>query len=1076
MQCVRCGCQNKATNEYCEGCGNSLGVKCIACSHLNGPAARFCGRCSAALKPAATEASNQSWQHVLRSLNAKGGERKRLTILFADICNSTGLIDSLGDPELGMRRLQPVLDLMNEAVVRYDGVVNKSQGDGVMALFGAPQPHEDHAVRGCLAALAMQDGVKRFGDPDLQIRVGVHSGEVVVQAIEHGIYQTYDAAGANVHLANRMEQLAGAGSILVSSETYTAAKQFVEVEPLGLQTVRGIAAPVELFKLRGLQHAPSSGVFRSGRRLSPLTGRTEQFSALSQELENTMKGDGRVVGVVGEAGIGKSRLCFEFAESCRQKGIRVFEARVLAHGRATPFQPVLELLRDYFGVRVKEAADVSRRRVLDRLAALSTPEEIGFVLLEFLGLADPRQATIKLDPKARKSLLLDFVRTLPRSDTPDVASVVIIEDLHWIDAASEEFVEALVDAVVGTTTLLVVNFRPGFAAPLMQRSHYRQINMPPLPAAQAAILLQDHFGSDPSLALLSRNIVERAQGNPFFLEELVNALVERGDFEGEKGAYRLKGGIDTIPLPSTVQAVVAARIDRLSEDAKKVLEIASVVGREISTLILDAVAGLAPVELSEAAHHLRQAELLYDVPPFDQRLVAFRHPLIQEVAYRSLLHERRRELHSKVAQAIESLFKDRAEERASLLAYHLEQAGENLKAAQQNMRAAVWIGTNDPSQALRSWKKVRELLADLPSSQPIDYLKMMASGQIVNFAWREGIPAQDALVYFEEAKQLALALGDIRANALIHAAYGRMIANGGSADEYVEKIREAKVIADQRDDPSVQITLKAVLCHALRLSGRMSEALQMNIEATERADEIVKFDRQTLGFDIEIWLTAMRGQTLVMLGRGDEARPFLDRVIQLDSSQVDAINYGIPSWAYVDLAWAERNIGLAQEHADRAFSIAMKAGNPYLRVYAQALRGVSHTVAGRLDSAVEDLRDALSFARSRKAGLEAEPRILADLANAYRLNGDTSTALATVDEAIRVSTERHARVPECIARIVRADLLLRAANVDQEAEGWQELEHARALMRETGAMLLEGFLNDVASRQTDVRHIATRAG
>jgi adenylate cyclase len=972
-----------------------------------------------------------------------------------------------------MRRLQPVLDLMNEAVVRYDGVVNKSQGDGVMALFGAPQPREDHAVRGCLAALAMQDGVGRFGDPDLQIRVGVHTGEVVVQAIEHGIYQTYDAAGASVHLANRMEHLADAGSILVSKETYTAARQFVEVEPLGPQAVRGIAAPIEMFKLRGLQHAPSSGVFRSGGRLSPLTGRTDQFSALVLELENTIRGEGRVVGVVGEAGIGKSRLCFEFAESCRQRGIRVFEARVLAHGRATPFQPVLELLRDYFGLRVKETADVSRRRVLDRLAALPVAEHLSAVLLEFLGLADPHSVPIKLDPKTRKTQLLDFVRTLPRSPREPVA-VVIIEDLHWIDAASEEFVEALVDAVVGTTTLLVVNFRPGFAAPLMQRSHYRQINMPPLPPAQAAVLLQDHFGNDPSLALLSRNIIERAQGNPFFLEELVNALVERGDFVGEKGAYRLKGGIDTIPLPPTVQAVIAARIDRLEDDAKKVLEIASVVGREISTLILDAVAGLAPVALSEAAQHLRQAELLYDVPPFEQRLLAFRHPLIQEVAYRSLLHERRRELHATVAQAIESHFKDRAEERASLLAYHLEQAGENLKAAQQNMRAAVWIGTNDPSQALRSWKKVRELLSHLPPSQSTNYLKMMASGQIVNFGWREGISSEDALLYFEEAKRLALTLGDMRANALIHAAYGRILANGGSADEYVEKIREAKAIADEGNDPSVQITLKAVLCHALWLSGRMREALQMNVEATDRADEIIQFDRQMLGFDIEVWLTVLRGRTLVMLDRSEEARPFLDRILRLETSHVDPVHHVMPSMAYVDLAWAEGNIALAQEHADRAFSIAMKAGNPYLRVYAQAIRGLADIVAARFISAIEDLSGALSFARSRRAGLENEPRILADLANAYRLNGDPATALATVDEAIKVATERHARVPECLARIVRADLLLQSANDDDNAEGTEELELARALMRETGATLFEAFINDTGIAQKG-RLISTKA-
>jgi tetratricopeptide (TPR) repeat protein len=647
---------------------------------------------------------------------------------------------------------------------------------------------------------------------------------------------------------------------------------------------------------------------------------------------------------------------------------------------------------------------------------------------------------------------------LPQSPR-ERTSVVVLEDLHWIDAASEEFVEALADAVVGTTTLLVVNFRPGFAAPLIQRSHYRQINMRPLSPAQAAVLVQDHFGSDTSLALLSRNIIERAQGNPFFLEELINALVERGDFEGERGSYRLRGGIDTIPLPSTVQAVIAARIDRLDENAKKVLEIASVMGREVSALVLDRIADVEQAEVSEAVQHLRRAELLYDVPPFEQRLLAFRHPLIQEVAYRSLLHERRRELHAKVAQAIENLSKDRAEERASLLAYHLEQAGETLKAAQQNMRSAVWIGTNDPSQALRSWKKVRELLSNLPSSQPIDYLKMMAAGQIVNFGWRAGISAQEVLLYFEEAKQLALTLGDLRANALIHAAYGRILANGGSADEYVQKVLEAKAIADQGSNISVQTILKAVLCHALRTSGKMSEALEMNIEAMNRSHEIVKSDRQTLGFDVDAWLTVMRGRTLVMLGRGEEARPFLDRILGLESSQVDAVDHVIPSLAYVDLAWAEGNIGLAQEHAGRAFSIAVKTGNPYLRVYALACRGVSHIVAGRFASAIEDLSDALSFARSLKAGLENEPRILADLANAYRMNGDSERASSTVNEAIKVATERHARVPECLARIVRWQLLLRATDDNEKAEGAKELEQAKALMRETGAVLFKHLLD-----------------
>jgi tetratricopeptide (TPR) repeat protein len=232
----------------------------------------------------------------------------------------------------------------------------------------------------------------------------------------------------------------------------------------------------------------------------------------------------------------------------------------------------------------------------------------------------------------------------------------------------------------------------------------------------------------------------------------------------------------------------------------------------------------------------------------------------------------------------------------------------------------------------------------------------------------------------------------------------------------------------------------------------------MNIEAMDKAHEIVKFDRQTLGFDVDVWLTVMRGQTLIMLGRSEEARPFLDRILNLESSQVDALHHLIPSLAYVDLAWAEGNVALAQEHADRAFSIASRTGNPYLRVYAQACRGLSHIVAGKLTSAIEDLTEALRFARSRKAGLENEPRILADLANAYRMNGDDERASSTVHEAIRVATERHTRIPECLARIIRGQILGRAAGNDEKAEGARELERATALMRETGAVLFEPFV------------------
>ena len=398
-------------------------------------------------------------------------------------------------------------------------------------------------------------------------------------------------------------------------------------------------------------------------------------------------------------------------------------------------------------------------------------------------------------------------------------------------------------------------------------------------------------------------------------------------------------------------------------------------------------------------------------------------------------------------------FKSRLDEHAALLAHHLEQSGDALQAAQANMRAAIWIGANDPSQALRSWKKVRELLFSLPPDQAVDYMRMMACGQILNFGWREGISVEDAKSYFEEAKKLALASGDMRANSLIHATYGRILGATGSADEYVNKISEAEAVAGVSIDPSLRVTLKAVLCHALRLSGRMVDALAANIQALDHVGEIAKFDRQMLGFDIEPWLIALRGNTLVMLGRGDEARPYLDRVIDMDATSVDVTHHVIPSVGYVDLAWTIGDTELAERHAERAFSMAMKSGSPYLRVYTQACRGLSRIVAGRLDEAIRDLVDALGFARRRKAGLENEPRILADLANAYHLKGDFSCAISSAQEAITISTARHTRVAECLARIVLSKALRASAGGVDSAEAQRELGRAEQLIEETGVVI-----------------------
>jgi class 3 adenylate cyclase/tetratricopeptide (TPR) repeat protein len=1057
MHCRHCDSDNSATNAFCEACGKPLEAVCTACGNINRPGSHFCGKCSAPLGPAAS--ARPSAEEVLRALSASGGERKRLTVMFADISNSTGLIDR-ADPEDAMRRMQPAIDAMRQAVDHYDGVVNKVTGDGIMALFGAPRPHEDHAVRACAAALAMQASVTQLGDADLKIRVGIHTGEVVVQAVENSLYQTYDVAGSAAHLAARMEQMAQPGDILLTGDTAAATRQFVETASLGRQTVRGLSEPVEVFSLLRLRHAPASVIFRSQKHLSLLIGRAAQFDALDAELANTTNGEARVIGVVGEAGSGKSRLCFEFAESCRKQGIRVYEAQVMAHGHATPYQPILELLRDYLGIEAAQPPDEVRQQVAKAIACLPIAGDTLPLLLDFLGLADPAYPAPRLDPAARKVRLIELVRTIVRSSRPGHPAVVLIEDLHWIDAASAEFVEAMVDAVIGTTTLLVFNFRSDYVATWMQRTHYRQVNLSPLNRKEANDLLYELLGSDTSLALISRHIAERAHGNPFFIEELVHSLVERGDFEGTRGAYRLAGGIGAIPLPATIEALLAARIDHLDEPSRQVLQCAAVIGREVPVAILEKVTGLKSVALAETLWRLRRSELLRELPLTEPGLHAFCHPLIQEVCYRSLLRETRRKIHAKVARAIKLDFADLREERISLLAYHLEEAGELMEAAQANIRAAFWIGAHDSSQGLRSWTKSHQLLSTQPVSESTGFLRMHACLQIMGFGWREGMPTEDAQRWFEEARQLALAAGNVRGNVWAHAAFGRILAANGSADDYVLRMREALALATEVKDASVEPMLMASLSQALRLAGRLDEALKVSIEAASRAHEISEWDRQLMGFDVERWLTVMQGQILVLLGRFDDARPYLDRMLQADVGPND-VTLHLANVAYVDLARGKNDIALAEHHAERAMRMAVDSDSPYERVSALTCRGISHMASGRFEAAADQLEKALAFARMKRAGLEGEARILADLADAYRLKGDLDSAGRTAAEAIAVASARAARIPECLARIVQAEVLLQTGAAERAG---LELAKIRALMEETGALLYRPLVQDLAER------------
>ena len=563
------------------------------------------------------------------------------------------------------------------AVHRYEGTVNQVMGDGIMALFGAPLAHEDHAVRACYAALAMQAAVKQYaaevqrshGVP-VQIRVGLNTGEVVVRAIGSDLHMDYTAVGQTTHLAARMEQMALPGSILLTQATLSLAEGYVQVTPLGPMPVKGIAAPIDVFELVG-----ASGIRRrlqatAARGLTRFVGRDTELAALVQALARAGAGHGQVVALVGEAGVGKSRLVYECVHAHHLQGWRVLESASVSYGKATPYFPVIDLLKRYSHVDDSDDPRTIRAKLTGQILTLD--ETLHDTLPALLALLDALPADspfAQLDPPQRRQRTRDALKRVLLRESQVQPLLLVCEDLHWIDSETQALLDSLVESLPTARILLLVNYRPEYRHGWGSKTFYTQIRLDPLPPARADELLQALMGTDPSLAALTPLLIARTEGNPFFLEESVQTLVETQVLVGERGAYRLAQPLASLQMPATVQAVLAARIDRLPPEEKRLLQTAAVIGNEVPFPLLQAIAELPEAGLQRGLAHLQAAEFLYETRLFPEREYTFKHALTHEVAYGSLLQERRRALHARIVAALEALAGDRLAEQVERLAH-----------------------------------------------------------------------------------------------------------------------------------------------------------------------------------------------------------------------------------------------------------------------------------------------------------------------------------------------------------------------------------------------------------------------
>jgi class 3 adenylate cyclase/tetratricopeptide (TPR) repeat protein len=824
MTCPRCQADNRDGARFCRECGATFAAVCPSCGAKVEAGSKFCDSCGAALAaapppPAAASrlASPELYtpkhlvEKILTSKAALEGERKQVTVLFADLKGSMELLADR-DPEEARKLLDPVLEHMMEAVHRYEGTVNQVMGDGIMALFGAPLSHEDHAVRACYAALRMQESVKRYAEGvrrqhgiEVQIRVGMNSGEVVVRSIGSDLHMDYTAVGQTTHLAARMEQLATPGSIRLTAETLRLAEGYVEVKPLGPFPVKGLTEPVEVFELVGASPVRSRLQAAAARGLTKFVGRDGEMDTLFGALEQARQGRGQVAAIVGESGVGKSRLVWEFTHSHRSAGCLVLEAPSVSYGKSTTYLPVIELLKRYVGVEPRDDGRKIREKITGKLVSLDRAlEPCLSPLLSLLDVPVEDEGWERLDPVIRRQHLHEAVRQVLLRESREQPLVVVFEDLHWIDGETQALLDGLIERLPTAHVCVLVNYRPEYRHAWGSKTYYTQVRLDALAPASAAELLDALIGGDDSVQPLVPVLIARTEGNPFFLEETVQSLVETDALVGERGAYRLARAPESLSIPATAQAILSARIDRLAPEDKRLLQIAAVVGKDVPYPLLQPIADMQESALRATLARLQEAEFLYEAQLFPELEYTFKHALTHEVAYGGLLRERRCALHARILDAMEQLHGERFGKHMERLAHHALRGELHEKAAHYLRQAGIKaVARSAPQDACGWFEQALDVLAVMPEDQST----------------------------LEQAFEIRL---DLRA----------ALTQLGEARRGLQPLREAEVLAERLGDELRRNRVCGTLANALTLLGDVDEAMTYAVRAWTIASAVGDLEAQ----------------------------------------------------------------------------------------------------------------------------------------------------------------------------------------------------------------------------------------
>ena len=1042
MRCSGCDKDNAPGVKFCGGCGARLEIACAACQAMNPAGNRFCNGCGTALGAASvpspdTYTPGHLARKILRSRETLAGERKQVTVLFSDLKGSLELLADR-DPEDARVLLDAVLEKMMEAVHRYEGTVNQVMGDGIMALFGAPLACEDHAVRACYAALRMHRSVAASAEElrqrlgvDVQIRVGLNSGEVVVRSIGNDLQMDYSAVGQTTHLAARMEQLSRPGTTLITAATRRLAERSIEAEAQGAMAVKGLREPVDVWELRRAAPSTSSLTATAGGQ-APMLGRATELGRLEDLLGRVGGGQAQVVMVTGEPGVGKSRLLLEFMRAAVAAGARTIHGGCVSYGTPTPYLPFRALLVSYFQVEDADDARRIREKVATRLLALDPALATAVSPILALGNVGNEDADwAALEPSARRQRIFRAVRDVLLRESERAPLVLVVENLHWADSETRALLDYLAEHVREARILILVTARTEYLHDWPTGAPVTEMLLEPLATATARALADAILGSAPDLGPLKQRLVEHTEGNPFFLEESVQALVETQALVGAHGAYRLVKPVAGIQIPDRVQAVVAARIDRLSAASKGFLQAGAAIGHEVGVALLQAVVDRPADELMHGLADLEAAGFVRTTTLYPDLVYSFKHAITLDVAYASLLKEQRRALHARILTALEATYPGgRRAEQVERLAHHalraetwskaveyLRDAGERAVARSANTAAAAFY-----EDALRSVHQLPESEATIGSA--ID-IRLALRPPLLQLGRLDDIHRLS-----KEAEAMAQQLGDEERLARVWSDltnYHYLLGETARAIHYGER---CLAIAARRDDPTLARLARRYLGHSHHAQGQHRLAQQV------LEDNIAALDGQPAG-DVAATISYVASRSWLAWALADQGE--FDRADAcLDHARTRAEDARHPysqaiAWTITGLVWRERGqLERAVPPLSRSLELCEQASLGVWQPIAAALLGATLVALDRKDDGHALLREAIR--RAEALGVKAYlARWTALLGESMLARGDVAGARAVADRAIELSLAHGERGHEALAWRLIGDIAARGAVGDLTA-------------------------------------------